>query len=241
MGQGLGLSDAVGDFLGEYQAGKRRQEEERQRLLIEALRQRQFDETQASNLFRREQAETGNIFREQEAGRTEAHRQFQRGQAETRKGFNLTPGQERWEWDENTGRAVMVARADPKPGKEIEMRDEAFTIAASQAGAGWDDLSSAQQQQWIDNVMAQLQRGDLSPQPPKITERSPGIDRFDFGTGLRDESAVADTSFITPGQGFQQGQGGQGDSLAQAIAELKAEGIPDEQIQQALRNMGLIK
>lgn len=236
MGQGLGLSDAVGGFLDNYMSQKRRKEDERRNLIIEALSQQRFDESEAQNLFRRKQVEDTNVFREKKFGAEETQRQFQRDQA-------LIPD------DPADFRSVNIKGQgytfDPNTGKyELEVEDKTKKRAGPKLSSEeWKLFNEIYKN--VNNPDLTLQFGKDPFQVFDFARRRLGVTSgpkvAPRRSSVREEEQNRAVS-VTPNQGFQQGQeAGQIDPLAQAIEELKAEGIPEEQIQQALRNMGLIQ
>ena len=252
MPQGLGLSDAVSGFLGEYQAGKRRQEEERQQLLIEALLQNRFDETQANNLFEQKDV----LFKRNQPkyisgqrGRIDAVYPEQFGPSQTGPGgtiprridtireatpektpeatFSITTP----EGVKISGKESVVLPhyqrygvKDPteKSGLIDAKRLDDMAIKAAKSAAGgdiaWLSMSPEQRKQWTDHFKIQISQGNQFPEVPQITETQPARESTYLGglagIGSPATEAVTDTSFITPNQGFQQGQqGGQVISL----------------------------
>ncbi len=236
MARGLGLSDAMGLFINAHMTAKQSKEDERQQLIIEALSQQRFDKSEAQNLFRRKQAETTNVFREQEAGRTEAHRQFQRDQAlkpdDSADFRSVNIKGQGYTFDPNTGEYKLSVedKTKKKAGPKLSSEEwKLFNRIYENTGSADSPDFGKDPFQIFDLTRRML--GVTSG--PKVEPRR---------SSIRDEPIGADPGLITPNQGFQQGQqAGQIDPLAQAIEELKAEGIPEDQIQQALRNMGLIQ
>lgn len=228
MGQGLGLSDAVGGFLDNYMAQKRRKEDERRNLIIEALLQNRFDETQASNLWNKDM----DIYDMQQPkfisgqrGRIDAVYPQQFGPSQTGAGGTIPQRietiREATPDSPSNFRPMNIQGQgytfDPNTGKwELEVEDKTKKRAGPKLSSEeWKLFNEIYKN--VNDPNLTLQFGKDPFQVFDFTRRRLGVASgpkvAPQRSSVRDEPIGADPGLITPNQGFQQGQQG-----AQAIS-----------------------